>query len=66
MEPSRRTFLAGGTAAGALLLAGTALAAPLGGTTAHVSRASRAYTGAGSAIAYAAPFFLEPSLVPSR
>ena len=47
MTLSRRTFLAGGTAAGALLLAGTAdaLSAPLGGLTAAPSRASRLFPG---------------------
>jgi hypothetical protein len=45
MNLSRRTFLAGGTASGALLLAGGALAAPLGGTAAQVSRASRLFPG---------------------
>ncbi|MDP3712336.1 MAG: hypothetical protein Q8R60_07620 [Mycobacteriales bacterium] len=46
MTVSRRTFLAGGTAAGALLVGGGgALAAPLGGVAAGPSRASRLFPG---------------------
>lgn len=47
MSVSRRTFLAGGTAAGALLIGsgGRALAGPLGGTAAQVSRGSRLFPG---------------------
>ena len=47
MTLSRRTFLAGGTAAGALLLAGNAnaLSGPLGGIADAPSRASRLFAG---------------------
>lgn len=45
MTVSRRTFLAGGSAAGALVFGGGALGAPLGGTSATVSRASRLFPG---------------------
>lgn len=47
MSVTRRTFLAGGTAAGALLLGGgaDALAQPLGGVKAGPSRASRLFPG---------------------